>query len=189
MGKVMWSQGQVYTVDPAADLDTLLAEQMAWEQINSHFAADLAGIYHKMGLNGFKRMKRYQSIKENKESAELRHYIIDYLGVLPTEEFAYVSPTLVASLKDGLNLDHTLCSENIVRLNRIMELALSGNSYSVIPMVDCLIKKENERLVKIQREYIEGEFVGWDNTYMMMHDKALHKMYKCKEKKAYSWKK
>jgi ferritin len=189
MGKVTWTQGQVYTVDPAKDFDTMLMEQMAWEQINSHFAADLAGIYHKMGLNGFKRMKRYQSIKENKESAELRHYMIDYIGILPFEDFAYSSPMSIPSLKDGINLDHTLCEENIVRLNQLMKLALAEEKYCAVPMIDCLIKKECQRRVKLMREYTECEYVAWDKTYVMLHDKALHEKYKCKEKKKYGWKK
>jgi len=51
MGKVSWVQGQKYPIDMIKDFETMLMEQMAWEQMASHFSADLAGIYQSIGLN------------------------------------------------------------------------------------------------------------------------------------------
>lgn len=188
MGKVSWIQGQKYPIDMSKDFETMLMEQIAWEQMASHFSADLAGIYQNMGLNGFKRMKRYQSIKEIKESAEIRHYMVDYLKVLPVEDFSYTSPMALTTLKEILNLDHTYCEENIARLNRLIELALQEKKYCAIPMIQCLVVKEYRRRVKIEREYLECEYVSWDKVYVMQHDKVLHEYYKCKEKESYDYK-
>jgi len=165
----------------------MLMEKIAWEQISSHFSADLAGVYHIMGLNGFKRMKRYQSLKEIRESGEIRHYMVDYLKVLPIEEVSYTSPMSVSTIKDALNLDHTFCEENLSRLNRLMELALAEKKYCAIPIIQCLVSKEYRRRVRIEREYLECEFVAWDKTYIMEHDKILHEKFKCKEKDHNWW--
>lgn len=131
-----------------------------------------------MGLQGHKRLNRYESGKDRAYYIRLQNYCLDMFGetVEPDWDFAVTPPEDIQGY-----LESYVAWENLVytRLAGISgQLIAMGFPCEAELVREGLSRKELER---VRRMLVEYELSGWDMAYILPADKALHDKIKEKE--------
>lgn len=133
-----------------------------------------------IGLQGHKRLNRYESGKDRAHYIKLQNYALDMFGkiVEPDRDFSVTAPDDIKGYLEGYvaweNSVYTHLGDISARLVALgfpceAELVRDG-----LP---------NKELNKVRRMLAEYGLSGWDMTYILPADKALHDRMKRKEKK------
>lgn len=131
------------------------------------------------GLQGHKRLNRYESKCDRKHYIKMQNYCIDMFGEVIEPDWDY---TVTAPMDIKGYLDAYIDWENSVyaRLGAIAnDLENMG-----MPCEASLVRKglpKNE-ICKVRRMLTEYGLAGWDMTYILLKDKELHEKMKAKEK-------
>ena len=133
-----------------------------------------------MGLQGHKRLNRYESGKDRAHYIKLQNFALDMFGEIiePDWDFSVTAPDDIKSYLEGY-----IAWENSVytRLGDISaRLVESGFPCEAELVREGLPRKELE---KVRRMLLEYGLSGWDMAYILPADKALHDRMKRKEKK------
>lgn len=133
-----------------------------------------------MGLQGHKRLNRYESGKDRAHYIKLQNYVLDMFGetLQPSWDYAVTVPEDIKGYLEGY-----IAWENIVytRLADISNrLIVMGFPCEAELVREGLPRKELE---KVRRMLMEYGLSGWDMTYILPADKALHDKIKEKEEK------
>lgn len=131
-----------------------------------------------MGLQGHKRLNRYESGKDRAHYIKLQNYALDMFGetIEPDRNFEIASPEDIKGYLEGY-----IAWENSVytRLADISNrLIVMGFPCEAELVRQGLPRKELE---KVRRMLIEYGLSGWDMTYILQADKTLHDKIKEKE--------
>lgn len=131
-----------------------------------------------MGLQGHKRLNRYESGKDRAHYIKLQNYCLDMFGeiVEPNWDFEVTPPEDIKAYLEGY-----IAWENSVytRLADISNrLIVSGFPCEAELVREGLPRKELE---KVRRMLAEYGLSGWDMTYILPADKELHEKIKAKE--------
>lgn len=159
----------------------MLAEAINIGSRGMMFHGKMALIAHSMGLQGQKRIHRYNAREDANYMMHIQHYAIDMHGSAISPDTApWVIPE-ITDVKSYLQayLDYELDVEakmnNLV--NRLVIAEKNGEAAQV-QNIKC-VQKEIE---KIRRWMQSFELSGWDMAYILDLDKKLHDKYKEKEK-------
>lgn len=133
-----------------------------------------------MGLQGHKRLNRYESGKDLAHYIKLQNYALDMFGeaIEPGWDFSVDTPDDIKG-----HLEEYVAWENSVytRLGDISaRLVASGFPCEAALVREGLPRKE---LRKVRRMLAEYGLSGWDMAYILQADKALHDRIKREEKK------
>lgn len=131
-----------------------------------------------MGLQGHKRLNRYESGKDRAHYIKLQNYCMDMFGEIiePDWDYTVVAPDDIKSY-----LEEYIVWENSVyaRLSDISNrLIVMGFPCEAELVRESLPRKELE---KVRRMLVEYGLSGWDMTYILQADKELHDRMKEKE--------
>lgn len=131
-----------------------------------------------MGLQGHKRLNRYESGKDRAHYIKIQNYALDMFGevIEPDWNFSVVAPEDIKGYLEGY-----IAWENSVytRLADISNrLIVMGFPCEAELVRDGLPRKELERVRRMLAEY---GLSGWDMTYILQADKELHERIKKKE--------
>lgn len=134
-----------------------------------------------MGLQGHKRLNRYESGKDRAHYIKLQNYAMDMFGEVVEPDWNYTvdEPEDIKGYLEGY-----IAWENSVytRLADISNrLIVMGFPCEAELVREGLPRKELE---KVRRMLTEYGLSGWDMTYILPADKALHDKMKEKEEKA-----
>lgn len=133
-----------------------------------------------MGLQGHKRLNRYESGKDRAHYIKLQNYALDMFGEILQPSWDYA----VTALDDIKSyMENYITWENSVytRLSDISNrLIVMGFPCEAELVRDGLPHKE---LKKVRRMLVEYSLSGWDMTYILSADKMLHDKVKKKEGK------
>lgn len=133
-----------------------------------------------MGLQGHKRLNRYESSKDRAHYIKLQNYCLDMFGEVIEPDWNY---TMTAPEDIQGYLESYLAWENSVyaRLADISNrLIVAGFPWEAELVREGLPRKELE---KVRRMLTEYGLSGWDMTYILPADKALHDRMKEKEER------
>lgn len=133
-----------------------------------------------MGLQGHKRLNRYESGKDRAHYIKLQNYALDMFGEIlqPSWDYTVTAPEDIKSYLEGY-----IAWEDSVytRLGDISARLIAFGFPCEAKLVrDGLPRKE---LKKMRRMLTEYSLSGWDMTYILPADKALHDRIKKKEEK------
>lgn len=131
-----------------------------------------------MGLQGHKRLNRYESGKDRAYYIKLQNYALDMFGEIiePDRDFSVTAPDDIKGYLEGY-----IAWENSVytRLADISNrLIVMGFPCEAELIREGLPRKELEKARRMMTEY---GLSGWDMTYILQEDKALHNRMKEKE--------
>ena len=130
------------------------------------------------GLQGHKRLNRYESKCDRDHYIKMQNYCIDMFGATIEPEWDYVvsDPNDVKSyLEAYLDWENSVYS----RLSAISnELVISGFPCEAELVRECLPRKEIE---KVRRMLTEYGLSGWDMPYILLKDRELHNYIREKE--------
>lgn len=131
-----------------------------------------------MGLQGHKRLNRYESCKDRAHYIKLQNYALDMFGEIlqPSWDYAVTAPEDIKGY-----LEAYVGWENSVytRLGDISaRLVALGFPCEAKLVREGLPQKELE---KVRRMLTEYGLSGWDMTYILPADKELHDKIKKKE--------
>lgn len=132
-----------------------------------------------MGLQGHKRLNCYESGKDRAHYIKIQNYALDMFGesIEPDRNFSVSTPEDIKGYLEGY-----ISWENSVYIQ------LSDISSRLITMgFPCEAKLIEEglprkELKKVRRMLTEYGLSGWDMTYILPADKALHERIKRKER-------
>lgn len=131
-----------------------------------------------MGLQGHKRLNRYESCKDRAHYIKLQNYALDMFGEIiePSWDYTVDDPEDIPGYLVGY-----IAWENSVytRLADISkQLIVMGFPCEAKLVREGLPRKELE---KVRRMLTEYGFSGWDMAYILQADKDLHERIKKKE--------
>lgn len=132
-----------------------------------------------MGLQGHKRLNRYESGKDRVHYIKLQNYALDMFGEIlqPSWDYSVTAPEDIKRYLEGY-----LAWENSVyaRLGDINnQLIALGFPREAALVRNGLPQKE---LKKVRRMLAEYGLSSWDMTYILSADKKLHDRMKRKKK-------
>lgn len=144
---------------------------------------------HKLGLQGFKRLHRYFSRKDNEVKMKLEHYCIDMFGEKVTPEWkdmkelktSHTVKEMLESYLEHENEKYALIAEtaNILTMNEFLH-----ESH--------MLRKELEpvtrEIIKCKRYIQDFENSDWSWHHIRYIDNMLHTKYKEKECEEFSYK-
>ena len=133
-----------------------------------------------MGLQGHKRLNRYESGKDRAHYIELQNYAPDMFGEIlqPSWDYAVTAPEDIKGyLESYINRENSVYTRLADISNRLIVMGFPCEAELVR---DGLPRKELE---KVRRMLVEYGLSGWDMTYILPADKALHDKIKEKEEK------
>ena len=131
-----------------------------------------------IGLQGHKRLNRYESGKDRAHYIEIQNYAIDMFGKIlqPSWDYAVTAPEDIKGYLEGY-----IAWENSV----YTRLADISNQLIVMgfPCEAELVRKglPRKELENVRRMLTEYGLSGWDMSYILPADKALHDKMKRKE--------
>lgn len=133
-----------------------------------------------MGLQGHKRLNRYESRKDRAHYIKLQNYALDMFGEIlqPSWNYVVTAPEDIKSYLEGY-----IAWENSVytRLADISKQLIVMSFLREAKLVkEGLPQKE---LKKVRRMLTEYGLSGWDMAYILQADKELHDRIKKKEDK------
>lgn len=131
-----------------------------------------------IGLQGHKRLNRYESGKDRAHYIKIQNYTLDMFGevIQPSWDYVVTAPEDIKGYLDGY-----IAWENSVytRLSDISNrLIVMGFPCEAELVREGLPRKELE---KVRRMLVEYGLSGWDMTYILPADKELHDRMKKKE--------
>ena len=133
-----------------------------------------------MGLQGHKRLNRYESGKDRAHYIKLQNYALDMFGEIlhPSWDYVVTAPEDIKGyLEAYINWENSVYT----RLADISkQLIVMGFPCEADLVCKGLPRKELEKMRRMLTEY---RLSGWDMTYILPADKALHDRMKLKEKK------
>lgn len=131
------------------------------------------------GLQGHKRLNRYESCKDLAHYIRLQNYCVDMFGEVIEPDWDYAVPA-PADIKDYLEAYINWENSAYTRLGTISnELETMG-----FPCEADIVRRglPGKELEKVRRMLTEYALSGWDMTYILLADHKLHKKIKKKEK-------
>lgn len=132
------------------------------------------------GLQGHKRLNRYESEHDRKHSIKLQNYCIDMFGEIVEPEWGYTvaEPGDIREYLEGyLDWENSVYTR-LAEINS--ELIQMGFPYEAKLVREGLPMKEIGKVRCMLEEY---GLSGWDMTYILIKDKELHEKMKKKEKR------
>lgn len=152
-------------VDIAANGETWHHKHMLWSQ--------------SFGLQGHKRLNRYESSEDRRQMVRIQNYIIDMFGVTvePSWDYVIAEPTGIKSyLEAYLKWENSV----YVRLAEINQRLISDG----FPKEAKLIRKglPAKELKRVRRMLTDYALAGWDMPYILEQDKKLHDKIRKREK-------
>lgn len=145
------------------------------------FHDNMSRMAHMLGLQGFKRLHRYNACEDRERRVMFQHYIIDRHGENLEPDWTYETP-IIKSIEGMLN-EYIKWEESVIR-----EMSLAGNMLIEKGYVvegqkaqACLCDVTNE-IIKAKRYKQEFEKVGYNWEYIRIVDKQIHDKYKDIEK-------
>lgn len=131
-----------------------------------------------MGLQGHKRLNRYESCKDRAHYIKLQNYCLDMFGeiVMPDWDFEATPPDDIKGYLEGYIAWENSVYIRLADINN--RLIVMGFPCEADLVKDGLPQKE---LKKVRRMLVEYGMSGWDMAYILPADKALHDKMKKKE--------
>lgn len=131
-----------------------------------------------MGLQGHKRLNRYESGKDRAHYIKLQNYCLDMFGkvIEPDWNYTVTAPEDIQGyLESYLNWEDSVYTRLANISNRLIVMGF--------PCKSELVRKglPRKELEKVRRMLTEYGLSGWDMTYILPADKALHDRMKEKE--------
>lgn len=157
--------------------------------IGQMFHANASLESHKMGLQGFKRLHRYYSRKDNEAKMKLEHYAIDMFGMIIKPDWANIS-----DLKDMHNVKEMLEYYLEHETDKYAELAEIANELTVNEflheshMIREGLECVSREIIKCKRYIQDHENSDWSWHHIRYIDNMLHKKFKKKECEEFSYK-
>lgn len=130
------------------------------------------------GLQGHKRLNRYESKCDREHYIKMQNYCIDMFAEIiePDLNYAIQAP---ADIKGYLEAYLDWEDSVYTRLAKISnDLIIMGFPCEAELVREGLPKKEVE---KVRRMLTEYGLSGWDMTYILLKDRDLHEKVKCME--------
>lgn len=133
-----------------------------------------------MGLRGHKRLNRYESGKDRAHYIKLQNYALDMFGEIlqPSWDYVVTEPEDIKGyLEAYINWENSVYTRLADISNQLIVMGFPCEAELVR---EGLPRKELE---KVRRMLTEYGLSGWDMTYILPADKALHNRIKREEKK------
>lgn len=133
------------------------------------------------GLQGHKRLNRYESKCDREHYIKMQNYCIDMFGEVVEPEWDYVVSApddIKGYLEAYLEWEDGVYSKLASISN---ELIVMGFPCEAELVRDGLPRKEVE---KVRRMLVEYGLSGWDMPYILIRDRELHNQIKEKEEKS-----
>lgn len=133
-----------------------------------------------IGLQGHKRLNRYESCKDRAHYIKLQNYALDMFGeiIQPSWDYVVTVPEDIKGYLDGyIDWENSVYTRLADISNRLIVMGFPCEAELVR---DGLPRKELE---KVRRMLVEYGLSGWDMAYILLADKALHDRMKEKEEK------
>jgi hypothetical protein len=130
------------------------------------------------GLQGHKRLNRYESYEDRAHYIHLQNYCIDMFAEIlePTWDYVVTSPNDIKGYLEGyLDWEDSVYTRLAAIAN---ELTVLGYPCEAELVGEGLPRKEIE---KVRRMLTEYGLSGWDMTYILIKDRELHERMKGKE--------
>lgn len=127
------------------------------------------------GLQGHKRLNRYESKCDREHYIKLQNYCIDMFGAVIEPEWDYVLQTpddIKGYLEAYLDWEDSVYSQLSAISNKLI---VSGFPCEAELVRDGLPRKEIE---KVRRMLTEYSLSGWDMPYILLKDRELHNQIK-----------
>lgn len=131
------------------------------------------------GLQGHKRLNRYESARDRCHYIRMQNYCIDMFGevIEPDLDYTVTAPMDIKSyLEAYLDWEDSVYTRLGSIANELENMGMPCESKLVRSGIPC---NEIERVRRMLAEY---SLSGWDMTYILLADKKLHKKIKKKEK-------
>lgn len=145
------------------------------------FHDNMSRMAHMLGLQGFKRLHRYNACEDRERRVMFQHYVIDRYSENLEPEWVYEAPT-PRSIEEMLN-ECIKWEESVTR-----EMSLAGNmliekGYVVEGQkAQACLKDVAEEIIKAKRYKQDFEKSGYNWDYIRIVDKQIHDKYKELEK-------
>jgi hypothetical protein len=138
--------------------------------------------HHKMmlwaqshGLQGHKRLHRYESGEDQAWYIKMQNYAVDMFGVVIEPDWDYSAPVptdIKGYLESYLDWENSVYSRLASIAN---DLTVAGFPCEAELVSDGMPRKEIERVRRMLTEY---SLSGWDMAYILIRDKELHEKVK-----------
>jgi hypothetical protein len=162
------------------------AKALALMQQAIDISANGEAWHHKMmlwtqasGLQGHKRLNRYESAEDRTHYVEMQNYCLDMFGETPEPSWSYdiMAPADVPGyLEAYLDWENSVYSRLASIAN---DLTVEGFPCEAALVSEGLPRKEIERVRRMITEY---GLSGWDMSYILIKDRELHEKIKALEK-------
>lgn len=132
-----------------------------------------------MGLQGHKRLNRYESSKDRAHYIKLQNYAMDMFGeaIQPSWDYVITAPEDIKGYLEGyIEWENSVYTRLADISNRLI---VKGFPCEAELVREGLPRKELE---KVRRMLTEYGLSGWDMAYILPADKKLHDRMKRKEK-------
>jgi hypothetical protein len=130
------------------------------------------------GLQGHKRLNRYESGEDRAWYIKLQNYALDMFGeaIEPDWDYAISAPMDIKGYLEGyLDWENSVYS----RLASISnDLVVAGFPCEADIVLEGMPRKEIERVRRMLTEYALS---GWDMSYILIRDRELHEKVKTME--------
>ena len=137
---------------------------------------------HKLGLQGFKRLHRYFSRKDNESKMKLEHYCIDMFGekVMPDWD-KLEKPKMSNTVKEMLEsyLEHE--TEKYATIAEIANILTMNEFLHESHMLRKELEPVTREIIKCKRYIQDFENSDWSWHHIRYIDNMLHTKYKEKE--------
>lgn len=144
---------------------------------------------HKLGLQGFKRLHRYFSRKDNESKMKLEHYCIDMFGekVMPDWD-KLEKPKMSNTVKEMLEsyLEHE--TEKYATIAEIANILTMNEFLHESHMLRKELEPVTREIIKCKRYIQDFENSDWSWHHIRYIDNMLHTKYKEKECEEFSYK-
>lgn len=144
---------------------------------------------HKLGLQGFKRLHRYFSRKDNEAKMKLEHYCIDMFGekVMPDWD-KLEKPKMSNTVKEMLEsyLEHE--TEKYATIAEIANILTMNEFLHESHMLRKELEPVTREIIKCKRYIQDFENSDWSWHHIRYIDNMLHTKYKEKEYEEFSYK-
>lgn len=141
------------------------------------FHDNMSRMAHMLGLQGFKRLHRYNAYEDRERRVMFQHYIIDRYSENLEPEWVYEAPT-PRSIEEMLN-EYIKWEESVTR-----EMSLAGNmliekGYVVEGQkAQACLKDVAEEIIKAKRYKQDFAKANYNWDYIRIVDKQIHDKYK-----------
>lgn len=144
---------------------------------------------HKLGLQGFKRLHRYFSRKDNEAKMKLEHYCIDMFGEKVMSDWDKLeNPKISNTVKEMLEsyLEHE--TEKYAIIAEIANILTMNEFLHESHMLRKELEPVTREIIKCKRYIQDFENSDWSWHHIRYIDNMLHTKYKEKECEEFSYK-